>query len=86
VKLRITINMTTLDLLAAGQRAVIDDIDTGAGDTTLLRLREMGLVPSTAVSVTRRAPWGDPIEVEVRGTRLVLRKEQARCFRVTVQP
>jgi ferrous iron transport protein A len=84
VKVRITFNMTTLDLLSAGTHAVIDDVTfTGNGDATVLRLLEMGLTAKAPIVVTRRAPLGDPIEVEVRGTRVVLRRAEAARFRVT---
>jgi Fe2+ transport system protein FeoA len=66
----------------AAAEVVIDGIVGDAIDATLLRLWEMGLVPGTPVRVTRRAPWGDPLEVEVRGTRLVLRAAEARRFAV----
>ncbi len=41
------------------------------------RLLEMGLVPGTTVSVVRRAPLGDPIEISLRGYRLSLRTAEA---------
>lgn len=64
---------------APGVDVVIDAVD-GVVDATLLRLFEMGLVPGTTVQVTRRAAWGGPLEVRVRGTRLVLRRDDARAF------
>lgn len=70
----------TLDALPAGVRALITEV-VGA-DETLLRLREMGMTPNSEVTVTRRAPFGDPIEVQIRGTRLCLRRVHAACFRV----
>jgi len=81
MKLRISLNMSTLDRLAPGTRAVIDKTDDVDG--TVLRLREMGLTDGAEVVVTRRAPLGDPLEVAVRGTRLCLRKDYARRFQVT---
>jgi Fe2+ transport system protein FeoA len=63
-----------------GAEVVVVDVDGGGVDVTLLRLLEMGLVPGTPLTVTRRAPWGDPLEVAVRGTRLVLRAAEARRF------
>jgi Fe2+ transport system protein FeoA len=51
-------------------------------DATTLRLMEMGLTPGTWVSVSRRAPLGDPIEVRVRQTRLCLRRVDAGVFPV----
>lgn len=38
------------------------------------RLRELGLVPGTRVSVLRCAPGGGPIQLEIRGYRLCLRR------------
>ena len=81
--MRITFIMTTLDLLPAGAHAVIDDVMLhGSDDATVLRLLEMGLTAQAPIVVTRRAPLGDPIEVEVRGTRVVLRRAEAARFRV----
>jgi len=53
-------------------------IETVGGEGPLqLRLRELGLVPGTQVSVKRFAPFGDPMELEVRGYSLSIRKEDA---------
>ena len=46
------------------------------------RLLEMGLTPGAPVRVIRAAPLGDPIEVEVRGYRLSLRKQDAKGVHV----
>lgn len=42
-----------------------------------LRLREMGLLTGTRVTLIRTAPLGDPIEIKVRGYHLTLRKAEA---------
>lgn len=39
-----------------------------------VRLEELGFVPGTQVEILRRAPLGDPIEVELRGYRVCLRR------------
>ena len=72
--------MSTLDSLPSGSRAIVHSV--GAVDATMLRLLEMGLTENAVVVVTRRAPLGDPMEIEVRGTRLCLRREHARRFTV----
>ena len=46
------------------------------------RLLDLGFVPGTAVRVLRRAPLGDPVEYELRGYRLCLRRSEARRVRV----
>jgi Fe2+ transport system protein FeoA len=46
------------------------------------KLLAMGLTPKTEFKVVRVAPLGDPIELQVRGFALSLRKEEARCLQV----
>lgn len=61
-----------------GQRATICAHPLDAAVPT--RLRELGFVPGTALHVIRRAPLGDPIEVELRGYRLCLRRTELRTL------
>jgi ferrous iron transport protein A len=49
-----------------------------------VRLREMGLLVGTPITLVRLAPLGDPIEIKVRGYHLTLRKSEASD--VTVDP
>ena len=42
----------------------------------------MGLLVGTRVELVRFAPLGDPVEIEVRGYRLSLRKREAAGIRV----
>lgn len=51
-------------------------------DPMVLRLQELGMTPGAEITLTRRAPWGDPIEVSVRGTRLCVRRADASRFPV----
>jgi ferrous iron transport protein A len=51
-------------------------------DDTTVRLLEMGMTEGTPFALTRRAPFGDPLEIELRGTRLVLRAASADLFAV----
>ena len=46
------------------------------------RLMEFGLVSGTEVRVVRVAPLGDPIQVELRGYHLSLRRAEAKRVRV----
>lgn len=51
-----------------------------SGDAVLVaRLRELGFIAGAEVKVLGRAPFGDPILVEVRGATVALRKAEARC-------
>jgi Fe2+ transport system protein FeoA len=45
-----------------------------------LRLMEMGLTPGTHVKVIRRAPFGGPLDVLVRGYQLSLRRDEAAAL------
>jgi ferrous iron transport protein A len=47
------------------------------------RLMEMGVVPGVAVRVVKSAPFGDPLEVRVRGYHLAMRKNEADQIEVT---
>ena len=49
------------------------------------RLEDLGFVPGTRLRVVRRAPFGDPIELEIRGYRLCLRAEQIEGLRVLLE-
>jgi ferrous iron transport protein A len=44
------------------------------------RLEEMGLTPGTSFRVVKIAPFGDPIEIDLRGYRLCLRKGETAGF------
>jgi ferrous iron transport protein A len=46
------------------------------------RLEEMGLTVGTEFSVVKVAPFGDPIEIELRGYRLCLRKRETSGFEI----
>ncbi|MBF8999537.1 MULTISPECIES: FeoA family protein [Vibrio] len=37
------------------------------------RLMTMGMLPNTNITLVRRAPMGDPLQVEVRGVSIALR-------------
>lgn len=41
------------------------------------RLADMGFCPGVAVRVVRRAPLGDPLEVDLDGTRICIRAAEA---------
>lgn len=66
---------TNLSEMAVGARGVVRGFTEGSRAS--LRLREMGVLPGTEVRIVRLAPLGDPIEIEVRGFHLSLRKTEA---------
>ena len=70
----------TLDELRVGQSAKI--VEIAGNDGIAVRLMEMGLTDGEEISLIGFAPLGDPIEFEIRGYRLSLRRAEAK--RVTV--
>lgn len=46
------------------------------------RILDMGLTKNAEVKVLKMAPFGDPIEISVRGFQLSLRKAEAACIEV----
>ncbi len=71
-----------LDSLSLGHRARVLRVD--GTDGVSLRLMEMGLTPGVEVRFIATAPLGDPLEYELRGYRLSLRRSEAS--RVEVEP
>ena len=71
--------MTTLRDLAPGERGVVSGWIGGA---PLSRLLEMGILEGTEVQVIRLAPFGDPIEIKLRGYHLSIRKSEAEQIEI----
>ncbi len=71
-----------LSQLPAGSLATVRDLPKQGA--AFLRLREMGLLPGTSITLIRTAPLGDPIEIKVRGYHLTLRKSEAEHIVVEV--
>ncbi len=65
-----------------GQRARVVGIE-GIDEITA-RLMEMGLTPGVEIELLGTAPFGDPLEFEVRGYRLSLRVSEARRASVDI--
>ena len=72
----------TLDCVKPGQGGIITVV---GGDGALRRrLLEMGLTPGAAVTLRKRAPLGDPLELSLRGYELSLRTADAQYIEVEV--
>ena len=67
---------TRLRDLAVGSQGRIVGYDQGSGSYRQ-KLLAMGLTPNAEFKITRQAPLGDPVELEVRGFHLSLRKIEA---------
>lgn len=67
--------MKTLKDVAVGDSAIVKKL---SGEGALkLRIMDMGVTKGVEIFVRKVAPFGDPIEVTVRGYELSLRKAEA---------
>ena len=49
------------------------------------RLFDMGVTPGAELTMRKKAPLGDPIEITIRGYELTLRKGEAACVEVELK-
>lgn len=67
--------MKSLQQVPRNTPVVVDRV--GGPRSYRRRLMEMGLLPGTELSIVNVAPFGDPLEIEVRGCRLSIRRHEA---------
>lgn len=72
-----------LDGLKPGERGKVTKI-TGQG-AVKRRLLDMGITPGTEVFMRKTAPLGDPMELNVRGYELSIRKEEAKSVIMEIE-
>ena len=72
-----------LSTLRPGQSAEIREV--GGEPRLRRRLLELGLLPKTVVTVRKRAPFGDPMQLHLRGFELTLRASEAALIQVEVK-
>ena len=70
----------TLADFSAGMSGTIESVEPTDG--SIIRLMVLGLVEGVPVRFRHAAIGGDPLEVEVMGASISVRREQARSFRI----
>ena len=71
--------LTELDKIANGRLVTVDSLK----DSNLkVKLMEMGLISGKKVKVLFRAPFGDPIAIDIEGYVLSLRRSEANLIYV----
>jgi Fe2+ transport system protein FeoA len=73
--------MSTLSGVAVGSSARVVSVKGNSRITK--RLMEMGVIPGVSLKVIKTAPFGDPIEIRVRGYSLAMRKNEADSIEVS---
>lgn len=72
-----------LDEFEIGESGTIKKVE-GEGKIRR-RLFDMGVTPGADVSMRKKAPLGDPIEITIRGYELTLRKSEASLIILEVK-
>ena len=73
----------TLNDFTVGESGTIKSV-TGEGRIRR-RLFDMGVTPGADLTMRKKAPLGDPIEITIRGYELTLRKVEAACVEVELK-
>lgn len=77
-------DLISLDQLKIDDQALVIKVD-GEGKVRR-RLLDMGLTPGAKVYLRKTAPLGDPIQINLRGFELTLRKMEAKNVLVRILP
>lgn len=77
----LNLNNMTLANLEIGATAKVKNVHGNSRISK--RLMEMGIVPGVSVRVVKAAPFGDPIEVRVRGYNLAMRRNEAEAIEIS---
>lgn len=75
--------MKTLDTFKVGERGAVSGV---SGEKKIKRrLFDMGITPNARIMLRKKAPFGDPLEITVRGYELTLRKSEAACVQMETE-
>lgn len=70
----------TINEMKIGERAIV--IGLGCSGALRRRIIDMGITPGAVVIMRKAAPMGDPLEINVRGYELSIRRKEAREIKV----
>ena len=68
----------TINDLQIGQHGTVNKV--GGEGALRLRFLDMGIIPGTVVHLQKVAPMGDPIQIQLRGYELTIRREEAKMI------
>lgn len=67
---------TTINMLRPGEKGIVKSV--GNKGAVRRRLIDMGITPGAEIILRKYAPFGDPIQINVRGYELSIRKSDAK--------
>ena len=68
--------MKTVNELKIGEKATV--VSIGCRGALRRRIIDMGITPGAVIIMRKTAPFGDPIEINVRGYELSIRRSEAK--------
>lgn len=77
-----TVFANTLRDLRPGQSGIVTYLEVSGA--LKRRLIDMGITPGVQIFVRKEAPLGDPIEINLRGYELSIRKKDAQNIKITM--
>jgi Fe2+ transport system protein FeoA len=72
--------LKTVDQLKINEKGLV--VSLGNSGAVRRHIIDMGITPGAVIIMRKTAPMGDPIEINVRGYELSLRKKEAQTIRV----
>lgn len=72
----------TVNRLKPGEKGTV--LRLGSSGALRRRIIDMGITPGAVIIMRKTAPLGDPIEINVRGYELSIRKSEAQEIEVEV--
>lgn len=72
----------TVNQLKPGEKGTV--LRLGSSGALRRRIIDMGITPGASIIMRKTAPLGDPIEINIRGYELSIRKSEAQEIEVMV--
>ena len=70
----------TLNDLRTGEKCRV--LEVGSQGAVRRRLFDMGITPGTIIILRKKAPFGDPLLLALRGYQLSIRKKEAKEIKI----
>ena len=77
-------NQNLLSQANSGDRCIVVEIASQPAELRS-RLYALGVIPGSLLEILRFAPLGDPIQVKVGGSFIIIRKAEAKIIQVKIE-